>query len=186
MSTNAISNLASSYVQSLLNPPVQPAPVAVSGGSIATTSDKSQLSPFSQMMNTLQQMQQSNPAEFKQVTAQIASSFETAAKTAAADGNTSAANQLNALATVFTNASTSGQPLNMQSVAKAMGGGGHHHHHHGGGGESSSSSSSSSTAAASPLGQLQAALQSGSTTNEALNPVSIIASTLASAGISST
>jgi hypothetical protein len=92
--------------------------------------DSSQLSPFAQLMSTLQQLQQSNTAEYQQVTQQIATNLQAAAQTATADGNTTAATQLNQLSTDFTNASTSGQLPNAQSLAQALGGGHHHHHFH--------------------------------------------------------
>src|ERR1019366_2800930 len=44
------------------------------------------------------------------------------------DGNTTAATQLNQLATDFTSASKSGQLPSVQDLAQAVGG--HHHHHH--------------------------------------------------------
>ncbi len=81
-------------------------------------------------MNTLQQLQQSNPTNYQQVTQQIATNLQAAAQTAQSEGNTTAANQLNQLATDFTNASTSGQLPNIQDLAQAMGGHHHHHHHH--------------------------------------------------------
>jgi hypothetical protein len=193
MSTHSINGMASSYIQPVLNPPVfTPSPASASAAPAAVPSDQSQISPFAQMMNTLQQLQQSDPTEYKRVTAQIATGLETAAKTATADGNTAAATQLTTLATDFTTASTSGQPLPTQNVAKTIGGKGHgHHHHHGGGGGSSSASSSSSAAsstsssASSPINQLLTSLQAGSSQSDTLNPMSIIASVMSSAGLTS-
>ena len=128
--------------------------------------------------------------------AQIATNLQSAASTATADGNTSAASQLNTLATDFTNASTSGQLPNMSDLTQAIGGGGGHHHHHGHHGSSSSSStdatsstdassstSTSSTSSTSPLSQLLAAFQSNATQNEQFDPLSIITNTLTTAGI---
>jgi len=112
---------------------------SLSASSATGQSDNSQLSPFAQLMNTLQQLQQSNPAKFAQVTQQIATNLQSAAQTATSSGNTAAASQLNQLATDFSNASTNGQLPNVADLAKAMGGG--HRHHH-----ASSSSDSSSTA----------------------------------------
>jgi hypothetical protein len=118
--------------------------------------DSSQLSPFAQLMSTLQQLQQSNTAEYQQVTQQIATNLQAAAQTATADGNTTAATQLNQLSTDFTNASTSGQLPNAQSLAQALGGGHHHHHFH---------------------------ADSAGAQGDTLNPTSVISNTLASAGI---
>ena len=196
MSTGPI-NLNSSYLQSILNTALQGtglSPNSTSSSSVSATSsqqqDSGQLSPFAQLMSELQQLQQSNPTEYQQVTQQIATNLQTAAKTATTDGNTSAANQLTQLATDFTNASQSGQLPNVSDLAQAIGGGGHHHHHHGHQADSSSSStdasSSSTSSSTSPLQQLLAAFQSNATQNESLNPLSIITSTLASAGITST
>ena len=194
MSTGPI-NLNNSYLQSILNTALQGtglSPNSTSSSTSATSSqqDSGQLSPFAQLMSELQQLQQSNPTEYQQVTQQIATNLQTAAKTATTDGNTSAANQLTQLATDFTNASQSGQLPNVSDLAQAIGGGGHHHHHHGHQADSSSSStdasSSSTSSSTSPLQQLLAAFQSNATQNESLNPLSIITSTLASAGITST
>ncbi len=128
----------------------------IGGSTSAQQPDSSQLSPLGQVLSTLQQLQQSNPTEYKQVTQQIATNLTSAAQTAQSDGNTTAANQLTQLASDFTNASTSGQLPNIQDLAQAVGGG-HHHHHH--------ADPSSST--------------SGGSTSQ--NPLSIIASTLSSA-----
>jgi hypothetical protein len=98
-------------------------------GTSGQQSDSGQLSPFAQLLSTLQQLQQSNPTEYKQVTQQIATNLQNAAQTATSDGNTSAANQLTQLATDFTTASQSGQLPNISDLAQAIGGGGHHHHH---------------------------------------------------------
>jgi len=67
-------------------------------------SDGSQLSPFAQILSSLQQLQQSNPSQYQQVTRQIATNLQNAAKTAQSEGNTTAANQLNQLANDFTTA----------------------------------------------------------------------------------
>ena len=136
--------------------------------------DSGQLSPLSQVLSTLQQLQQSNPTGYKQVTQQIAANLTSAAQTAQLSGNTAAATQLTQLAGDFTNASTSGQLPNIQDLAQAVGGG-HHHHHH-------SDFASSSTTTSSSTGTTSSPTQPQSTT---LNPLSIIGSTLASAGVTS-
>jgi hypothetical protein len=205
MSSSPI-NLNNNYLQSILSTALQGtglSPNSTSGSVSATSSpqsDNGQLSPFAQLMNTLQQLQQSNPTEYKQVTQQIATNLQNAAQAATSSGNTTAANQLTQLSTDFTNASQSGQLPNISDLAQAVGGGGHHHHHHGHHASSSdsssdSSSSSSSTTAtsstssttsstsSSPLDQLLAAFQANSTPNESLNPMAIIMNTLNSAGI---
>jgi hypothetical protein len=204
MSIGSVTNLGS-YLQSILGTALQGTGLTsnTTGNSpssisslLQTQPDNGQLSPFAQLMSTLQQLQQSNPTEYKQVTQQIATNLQNAAKTATADGNTSAASQLTQLATDFTNASQSGQLPNIQDLAQAVGGGGHHHHHHHGHAAASSSStdssssststsstSTASTGSTSPLDQLLAAFQANSSQNDALNPMSIIMNTLSSSGI---
>ena len=206
MSLGSISGLTSSYLQSLVSTAIQKAGVSSgdtsSLASLAAVSaqqpDNGQLSPFAQLMSTLQQLQQSDPTKYQQVTQQIADNLKTAASTAQSDGNTTAATQLTQLATDFTNASENGQLPNIQDLAQAIGGGHHHHHHHaraasssdstGSSSTSSDSSGSSSTAtsASDLLKQLLAAFQSNGVQNSALDPMSIIESTLQNAGITAT
>jgi hypothetical protein len=207
MSTNSINGLSSSYLQSILGSALQNAGVTNKNGASGTSSvsgfsDNGGLSPFAQIMSTLQQLQQSNPTQYAQVTKQIATNLQTAAQTAQSEGNTTAASQLNQLATDFNTASTSGQLPNIQDLAQALGGqavGGHHHHHHhhaqAASSDSSSDASTSSTAssastsgdstsgASQMLSQLLSAIQGSGSQNDALNPMSIIMSTLSSAGI---
>ena len=166
--------------------------------SLGNSQDNNQLSPFAQLLSTLQQLQQSNPTEYKQVTGQIATNLQSAAKTATADGNTAAATQLNQLATDFTNASQSGQLPNIQDLSQAVSGGHHHHHgHHAGASpmnSASSSSSSDSTAGTSSnsssnsttdlLAQFLSNSGGGSLSqNNTLNPMAIIMNTLSTAGL---
>ncbi len=184
MSISPINNV-SSYLQSVLSSTLQGAGLTTNtkASSLQSTSDNSQLSPFVQVMNTLQQLQQSDPTKYQQVTQQIATNLQAAAQTAQSSGNTTAATQLNQLATDFTNASTSGQLPNIQDLAQAIGGGHHHHHHHH---SSSGSSSSSSSSSSNTLDQVLASFQSGAAQNDSLDPMSIIMSTLSNSGISAT
>src|ERR1700680_1238201 len=130
-------NLSSSYLQSVLSTALQGAGLTtnaagngVSGtSSVALQPDSGRLSSFAELMSTLQQLQQSDPTKYQQVAQQIATNLQSAAQTAQADGNSTAANQLNQLATDVTSASTSGQLPNIQDLAKAIGGGHHHHYH---------------------------------------------------------
>jgi hypothetical protein len=174
MSISPVNNV-SNYLQSVLSTTLEGAGLTTNtnASSLQLPSDNSQLSPFVQAMNTLQQLQQSDPTKYQQVTQQIATNLQTAAQIAQSEGNTTAANQLNQLATDFTNASTSGQLPNIQDMAQAMGGHHHHHHHHSSG--TSSSSSSSSTA-----DQLLAAFQTSESQNDSLDATSIILNTLSS------
>jgi hypothetical protein len=211
MSIGSVTNLGS-YLQSILGTALQGTGLlsstsgnssSVNSTSLPSQPDSGQLSPFAQLLNTLQQLEQSNPSQYKQVMQQISTNLQTAAQTATSAGNTTAASQLSQLATDFTNASQNGQLPNIQDLAQAVGGGGHHHHHHfhsdsGSGSSSSSSSSSSSNSNSSSTGssstgtssgtsaidQLLAAFQTDAAQNQALNPMSIIMNTLSSAGIS--
>ena len=135
MSTGSINNNLS-YLQSIMNTTLQSAglPTATSGNTstsaVSQQSDNTQLSPFAQVMSELQQLQQSDPAKYQQVTKQISANLQTAAQTAQQQGNTTAAAQLNQLSTDFSNASQSGQLPSVQDLAQAIGGGHHHHGHH--------------------------------------------------------
>jgi hypothetical protein len=140
------------------------------------------------MLSALQQLQQTDPTKYQQVTQQIATNLQSAAQTAQADGNSVAANQLNQLATDFTNASTSGQLPNIQDLSQAMTG--HHHHHHHAHSASadpdgSSSGNSSASSTSQTLSQLLSTLQENGTQNNSLNPMTIILDTLSNAGTSS-
>ncbi|MGA2577397.1 MAG: hypothetical protein ABSH24_15365 [Bryobacteraceae bacterium] len=182
---SSLNNLSSSYLQSLLqsNSTTGNSSSSTGTSSVSAQSENTQLSPFAQLMSTLQQLQQSNPTEYKQVTQQIATNLQTAAQTATADGNSTQASQLNELATDFTSASQSGQLPNMQDLAQAIGGGHHHHHAHGGSSAADSSSSSSSSSSSTQLSQLLAAFQANSAQSDSLDPMAIITNTLSSAGI---
>jgi hypothetical protein len=186
-SIGSLNNLSSSYLQQLLSTTLQntssaaKSPSSTGTPSVTAQSENGQLSPFAQLMSTLQQLQQSNPTEYKQVTQQIATNLQNAAQTATAEGNSTQATQLSQLATDFTSASQSGQLPNMQDLAQAVGGGHHHHHSHAASSDSSSSSTSSGTSQT--LSQQLAAFQANSTPNEATDPMAIIMNTLSSAGI---
>jgi hypothetical protein len=149
--------------------------------------DNGRLSSFAQLMSTLQQLQQSDPAKYQQVTQQIATNLKSAAQTAQAEGNTTAANQLNQLSTDFSNASQTGQLPNMQDLAHAIRGG-HHHHHHVQAASSDPSSSSTSAASSSSssasMDQLLAAFQANTSQSEAIDPMTVIMNTLSNSGIS--
>jgi len=211
-----VSSLSSSYLQSILSTALQNTSSTSSNtGSSSSvdqlfsqSQDSSQLSPFAQLMSTLQQLQQSDPSKYQDVTSQIATNLQDAAKTATSDGHTSLANQLNTLATDFTNASQNGTLPNIQDLARAVEGGHHHMHgHHGGpppgpppdadsssttSSSSSSSSSTTSTAGSTAasatdlLKQLLASFEAPQSQSSALNPMSIITNTLENAGITGT
>ena len=196
MSIGPLNTLSSSYLQSIIGSALQGAgstsqtstgSSAVDSSSLVHSSDNSRLSPFAQLLNTLQQLQQTDPTKYQQVTGQIATNLQSAAQTAQADGNTTSANQLNQLATDFTSASKSRQLPNVQDLAQAVGGRHRHHHSHpAADSDSSSTSGASSTSSTDPsqtLSQLLSAFQSNSTQTGAQDPMTIILSTLSSAGI---
>jgi len=81
-------------------------------------------------LNELQQLQQQNPTQFKQVLSEVTSQLQQAASQASASGNTTQANNLTNLATTFQNAE-SGGPLPTAQQLQQAGLVGHHHHHHG-------------------------------------------------------
>src|SRR5579863_9257537 len=126
MSAGGINNLSSYYLQQVLTSALQGAGVTANTAApspLSPQSDSAQLSPFAQLAGILQQLQQSDPTKYKQVTAQIATNLQSAAQTAQSQGNSSAASQLNQLATDFTNASQTGQLPNLQDLAEAVSGG---------------------------------------------------------------
>ena len=115
-----------------------------SSGSVASSavggSETATISTPAQFFSELQQLSQSNPTQFKQVAAQLATSFQNAASTATGAD----AQRLNSIANNLTQAAQTGtlQPPQAPGVAGAgkagceegSGGAHHHHHHHGGGG----------------------------------------------------
>ena len=143
-------------------------------------SDSGQLSPLAQLMSTLQQLQQSDPAKYQQITGQIATNLQSAAQAAQTAGNTSAANQLNQLAADFSTASQSGQLPNTQDLAKAVGG--HHHHHHSkaSSGDTDGDSTTQATTATDPFSSTPSTTGSQS---DPFDAATIILNTLSSAGI---
>jgi hypothetical protein len=161
MSTTSVNNLSSSYLQSILSSQLQ------NTGSTGTTNgiaplappaDQTQISPLANLLSQLQQLQQNNPAQYQQVTQQIATNLQTAAQTAQSSGNTTAANQLTQLATDFSNASANDQLPSVKDLAEASGGGHHHHHFN---------------------------QDSGGGNQGTLNPLTIISNTLSAAGVTS-
>lgn len=195
MSINPLSNLSNgySYIQSLIGSALGNSNSVNSStgtSSLSSTQDNNALSPFAQMLSSLQQLQQSNPTEYQTVTQQIATNLQGAAQTAQADGNTNAANQLNQLATDFTSASSSGQLPNVQDLAQAVSGGHHHGHHHHFDASSSSSNSSDSTSSSTSTSSTSSSsslsisqLFNNLQNNNQFNPTSIILNTLSNAGV---
>ena len=152
---SAVNNYFNSNVASTLSGAL-PAATKISGNS-------RELSPFAQMLSALQQQQQANPTQYRQLTQQIASNLQTAAQTAQANGKTAASSQLNQLATDFSNAAKSGQLPNVKDLLQAMGSGAGHqqnHFHLASAATPDKSSSSSSNGANPVMQQMMAAFQS--------------------------
>jgi len=196
----SINQISSSYLQSIFGTALGGAGSTNTLGdtqstgslSSAASQDNSRLSPFADILNKLQQLQETNPSQYQQVTQQIATNLQTAAQTAQANGNSTAATRLNQLSTDFKGASQSGQFPNVQDLAQAIAGGHHHHHHFhaasadsdGDSSANSGSSGNSSSTTNQTLSQFLSALQSNVTGNDALNPMAIMLNTLTNAGLS--
>jgi hypothetical protein len=196
MSSSSI-NVLSSYLHPVLYYAVSSRESKLNGitPSAVQSQDVTQLSPVAKLLSELQQLQQSDPVQYQKVTQQVATNLESAAQTAQAGGNTTAANQLNQLATDFSNASQTGQLPATQGLAQAVSG--HHHHHthsysnsdtsstdNVNSSDSTSSSASSSLDTSLLLNQYQAAYQASGTQSDPQNPLGVILNTLSSAGIS--
>jgi hypothetical protein len=181
MNLSSISNYFTNHTASVLGSALS---TKSSGNSVSSAGGQG--SPFAQLLSTLQQLEQSNPTQYQQSTKQIATDLQTAATTANKNGNSAEATQLTTLAKDFANASQSGQLPNVQDLAAAIGGG-HHPHARASSIDSAGSVSSSTTSPStnSTLQQLLASLQAGTAQNKSTNPMSIIMSTLSSAGINS-
>jgi hypothetical protein len=199
MSIGSLNPLSNSYLQSIFTSAIQATGLKTdstnnslgtsAASSISQVPDNSRLSPFAQLMSELQQLQQTDPAKYQQVTEQIATKLQSAAQTAAAAGDTTKAAQLTQLSNDFSSASKSGQLPNMQDLAQAVGGGHHHRHHHveaASTDPASTSSTSPTSSASQTLSQLLAAFQTNGTQTGSTDPLGIIMSTLSSAGITGT
>lgn len=136
MNVNSVNSLLPSFLLPV-NSTATNATNANSASSVQQQADV--LGPNAQFLTQLQQAQTQNPQEFQAMLTEITGQLDQAAGTASAQGNTSEANQLTALASTFQNASTGG-PLPTAQQLQQAGVGGHHHH----GGHHFSGSSSSS------------------------------------------
>jgi hypothetical protein len=188
MSIGPLVNLASGYIESLFANSGAGTSSATKAATVTTgTQDSNSLSPFAQVLSSLQQIQQTNPSQYQQVTNQISANLHAAAQTASANGETGLASELTKLSGDFSSASGSGQIPNIQDLAQAIGGGHHHFHHRPvETAASDSTSSNSGSTASSSLDQLLQALgssQSGTQASNSLAPLNIIESTLSAAGV---
>jgi hypothetical protein len=182
MSIGHVVNIAGGYLQSLFT--------GANHGSSSTTPTSpgntqgtNQLSPFAQVLNSLQELEQSSFAKYQQVTQQVAGNLQTASQSATAAGNNSLAGQLTQLSTDFQNASSSGQLPNVQDLAQAIGGGSFRYQHPSGGSPAGSKPGNNAAGNLSEFIQSLNASQAGSSANSSLSALSIIDNTLSSAGI---
>lgn len=118
---SSINPLSGKYLQQLLAEELLLGNGATPGNIATGAADTNQLSPFAQLLDALQRLQQSDPAKYKQITAQIAANLLSGAQAAQQQGNSTVAAELKQLAGDFTAASQSGQLPNLQNLA-------HHHH----------------------------------------------------------
>jgi hypothetical protein len=187
-----IGGLSSSYLQSMLGTVLQSAgvtsnatrsPSSTGSTSAPQTPEVNQPSPFAVLLDTLQQLQQSDPTKYSQVTQQVATNLSSAAQAEQSSGHTTAANALSQLASDFSSASQNGQLPSIQDLAKAV----HLHSHHSQSASilssTGSSGSASNSSANQTLRQMISAFQTDASQNDSLSPMSIILNTLSSAGI---
>jgi hypothetical protein len=192
MSTSAINAISAVTLEQGLAAIENAAATGLSTGTTGTAvagsagqSDSSQISPLGQLINTLQQLQKTDPAKFAQVTQQIATNLQADAQTAQTQGNSSEAKQLTALAADFSSASKSGKVSTLlQDLTPASGNG---HHRHGSGVASTTGSAIDSTAnadtASNQLLSLLQANESQSAESTNLKAAATILNTLNASGI---
>jgi hypothetical protein len=182
-----ISGLSSSYLQSMLGTVLQSAgltsktarsPSSTGPTSVPQTPEANHPSPFAVLLDALQQLDQSNPTKYSQVTQQIATNLTNAAETAQSSGQDSAASALSQLASDFSSASQNNQLPSIQDLANAV----HLLDHHSQPSPSDSGSASNGRANQS-ISQMLSAFQTDASQNDSLNPMSIILNTLSTAGI---
>jgi hypothetical protein len=130
MNISAVSSLFPNWAQ--LQPTNSSIATSSGGTSLAALAAQpaatAQISPAAQFLSMLQQIQQQNPAQFKQVAAKIAVGLAKQAQQAQSEGNTAGATQLNQLAADFQNSAKTGQLPPIQDL-QATGMGTHNHHH---------------------------------------------------------
>ena len=85
--------------------------------------DSFQFSGIAKLMEQLKELQSSDPTQYKAVTAKIATQLTDAAKSAATSGDQSTADVLNDLASKFTNASKTGEQVDLRPPGAPPSGG---------------------------------------------------------------
>jgi len=154
--------------------------------------DGTQLSPFAQVVSTLQHLQESDPAKYSAVAQQIANNLTTAAQNVTS-GNQAATTQLTQLASAFTTASQNGKLPDLSRSGQVSGDSSAHHHRHShakstdsGASANSASTSSSATSGSNGSGYLSQLLFSSFNTNgpaqDSPDALNIISKTLSGSG----
>lgn len=123
MSVTSISDISRQHMLNILgynsaSQSTQPGTNSLSPAGAGTGS--TQLSPFAQMLAELQQLEQSNPTKYAQVSQQISSNLSTAASNAQSAGKSSLASQLTMLSKDFSTASQTGQLPSVSDLAQVM------------------------------------------------------------------
>jgi hypothetical protein len=99
-------------------------------------STSTRISPQASMLSRLQQLQTSDPAQFQQVTAQMAARLQKASALFQQAGDSTTADRIGKLADQFQKASETGTMPSVQDLQQSAGAAGQHyhggHHHHGG------------------------------------------------------
>jgi hypothetical protein len=140
MSISSISSLASTSAVSSVQ---FQAASQVAGTDSTSGGDTTAMSSIGKFMTKLSALEQSDPAQAKQVLSTIASKLNDAASTATGDQAT----HLKDLAAKFSTAADTGD---LSGIQPPQGGGQHHHHHHHAAAASSSSDPSTSDSSGSP------------------------------------
>ena len=141
--------------------------------------DSGGVSPFAQILVSLQQLQQSDSAKYKDVTQQISTNLQNASQTAQSNGDTGAAALLSRISNDFADASKSGQLPNAQDLASALKG--HHPHHRYHRAEAAAGAQTGDQS----LKALLDAFKTNFAASDAANPLSIIQNSLSEAGVKS-
>jgi len=136
-------------------------------------------------MNTLSQLQQSNPSKYREVTQQIATNLQKAATTAQSEGDATEADQLSQLAGQFSGAALTSQFPDAENIADTFSGS-----QDATGAASGAEINTNNTASppaetggtSPPLDQLLQAIEATNAQSIAANPMAMIYSTLGQSG----
>ncbi len=126
---STIASLSTGYLPSLLNSlaakSTRPVNLAINTTSVSATisygsQDSAQLSPLAQFIAQLQNLQESNPTEYKSFLSQIASNLKVAAVSATKSGDSYAASEYDSLVNGFTSAAKSGSLPDIQDLVQVF------------------------------------------------------------------